>query len=509
MQAGAGRGRHPGGRGGQAAACSRPNRPRELLACFEALLQPADDGRLRARAGDACCSASTPAASTRLDHDDDWRSANGSCVRWPGASAGSGTARWRWCRDLCAAQCRTPAAAARRRAPPDQLHCSWPSCCRKPMRARWACTAWSTGCARSIADADANDETAVAAPGIGRAPRADPDPAQEPRAWNFRWCSCPSSASAATTETPARALPGARLRERPRAALEAGQGRRLAALERRGGRVGTRTACRRRAPAVRRPDPRRTRAVAGLRRFLQARQCRAGADARACWTQLQGRHRHRDRCTCSPQGLPRRCTPESDAARAARRASAQRVGAARLVGLQLHPAGKADAGEYGATAPRRWTRSGAGDEPDIVLDEAAASPVAFDTRFSGSRFGNVLHEALEHVDFARLARLAATRPRRPARTQALREALPAEATRQADVDDGIAELAPLVGRTLTVPLPEGARLCELPAGAAPRRNRIPFRAAAHRRSMRCCSCCTRMAWPASAAPSACAGSWKA
>ena len=49
---------------------------------------------------------------------------------------------------------------------------------------------------------------------------------------------------------------------------------------------------------------------------------------------------------------------------------------------------------------------GAADEPespsvpDAGMLDTGADAGAFDRRFSGSRFGNVLHDALEHVDFA-------------------------------------------------------------------------------------------------------------
>ncbi|HEY0502971.1 MAG TPA: exodeoxyribonuclease V subunit beta [Lysobacter sp.] len=107
------------------------------------------------------------------------------------------------------------------------------------------------------------------------------------------------------------------------------------------------------------------------------------------------------------------------------------------------------------TAPRAVAEEGgAQDEP---------APPAFDgdVRFSGSRFGNVLHGALERVDFAAWSDW----PRREvpdAELAHLRAALHAEGYGDDDLADGIDVLVPLIGHTLTVRLPEGARLCEVP-----------------------------------------------
>ncbi len=107
-----------------------------------------------------------------------------------------------------------------------------------------------------------------------------------------------------------------------------------------------------------------------------------------------------------------------------------------------------------------------------LAEEAPADderPLAvFDTidpallRFSGTRFGNALHHALEHVDFAAWRDPDAL----PADQHAfLREALRSQDYPESDFDAGVRELAPLVARTLTAPLPEGVRLCDVPASA--------------------------------------------
>ena len=111
----------------------------------------------------------------------------------------------------------------------------------------------------------------------------------------------------------------------------------------------------------------------------------------------------------------------------------------------------------------------AADEPampapveSITLGDARE---ATDRRFSGSRFGNVLHAALEHVDFTAWRDWRAGDAAPPAQDAPLRAALAAEGYAAADLDHGVAELTTLVGQTLTVRLPEGVRLCELPHAA--------------------------------------------
>ncbi len=122
---------------------------------------------------------------------------------------------------------------------------------------------------------------------------------------------------------------------------------------------------------------------------------------------------------------------------------------------------KADAGEDAASLAADADEKGAGDEPEILLVDDTATAAVFDTRFSGSRFGNVLHDALEHVDFNAWSGWKNDAP--PAGQDVpLRDALLAGGYAETDIDDGVTELVSLIGRTLTVTLPEGGRLCELP-----------------------------------------------
>ncbi|HVR80655.1 MAG TPA: exodeoxyribonuclease V subunit beta [Luteimonas sp.] len=128
----------------------------------------------------------------------------------------------------------------------------------------------------------------------------------------------------------------------------------------------------------------------------------------------------------------------------------------------------ADAGDVGAATAAVSSERGAADEPE-PLPASADSPI--DRRFSGSRFGNVLHDALEHVDFA-IWRDWCGDVAPEGQGAALHAALRAEGYADAELDDGIAALTPLVGHTLTVALPEGGRLCDLSTDA--RRAELEF-----------------------------------
>lgn len=98
--------------------------------------------------------------------------------------------------------------------------------------------------------------------------------------------------------------------------------------------------------------------------------------------------------------------------------------------------------------------AGAQDEPMQTLPEG-------DRCFSGSRFGNVLHGALERIDFAAWAQWPAA-PAADSELAHLRAALHAEGYGDEDVADGVDTLLPLIANTLTVRLPEGVRLAGIP-----------------------------------------------
>jgi len=119
----------------------------------------------------------------------------------------------------------------------------------------------------------------------------------------------------------------------------------------------------------------------------------------------------------------------------------------------------------------------AADEPagvDLTLDAEQPAMVSddVDPRFMGSRFGNVLHDALENTDFAVWGGWQAGQPAPGEEADVLRASLRAEGYAEQDLDDGVAMLTGLVGQTLTAPLPEGGALHDLPADA--RRAEIEF-----------------------------------
>ena len=99
---------------------------------------------------------------------------------------------------------------------------------------------------------------------------------------------------------------------------------------------------------------------------------------------------------------------------------------------------------------------------DVRRANDESEPLLPSSRFSGARFGNVLHEALETVDFARWRDWPGDAPpagEAPALERALRNGGYGSAN---DLTEGVPLLATLVGNTLNVALPEGVRLADLP-----------------------------------------------
>ncbi len=109
------------------------------------------------------------------------------------------------------------------------------------------------------------------------------------------------------------------------------------------------------------------------------------------------------------------------------------------------------------------------EEETPADDERAADPVAMpaaapiDPRFAGPRFGNVLHHALEHADFAAWR----DKDGLPAsQRDVLLQAFAAFGYREDDALAGLPVLAPLLSRTLRATVPGaggqgGFRLCDL------------------------------------------------
>ena len=132
---------------------------------------------------------------------------------------------------------------------------------------------------------------------------------------------------------------------------------------------------------------------------------------------------------------------------------------------------RAEAAEDGPPPARAVVEEGAEDEPVVdaampaIADDGAAggSPLDVDVRFGGTRFGVAVHDALEAVEFAPWSTWREDDHRNDIDTAPLRHVLRSNGYAEADLDDGATLLETLIGRTLTTPLPEGVRLCEVPA----------------------------------------------
>ncbi|MGI8560662.1 MAG: exodeoxyribonuclease V subunit beta [Luteimonas sp.] len=170
--------------------------------------------------------------------------------------------------------------------------------------------------------------------------------------------------------------------------------------------------------------------------------------------------------TPPPQRLPR-LPPESDAAVPAARAVTRRLSHDWWV-HSFSQLARADAGD--ATAASTLPAAGGNDEPDAPDD--APADTAFDPRFAGNRYGVALHAALEHADFAAWRDWTPGAEVPAGEDEVIVEALGAEGYGADVLDDGLALTTQLVGQTLTVALPEGVHLCDLPA--AERRAEIEF-----------------------------------
>jgi ATP-dependent exoDNAse (exonuclease V) beta subunit len=110
----------------------------------------------------------------------------------------------------------------------------------------------------------------------------------------------------------------------------------------------------------------------------------------------------------------------------------------------------------------------------VPVDEAPADderPLAVlelaPTRFGGTRFGNALHQALEHVDFARW-RDCDVDVVPEGESRHLEQALREHDYPDSDIADGMRELSAMVARTLNAALPlapdaqSDVRLCDIP-----------------------------------------------
>lgn len=129
---------------------------------------------------------------------------------------------------------------------------------------------------------------------------------------------------------------------------------------------------------------------------------------------------------------------------------------------------RADSG--GDTASMATLPAAGGNDEPAADDTASAD--AFDPRFSGNRYGVALHAALERMDFDAWGGWRGGDAAPAGQADVIADALRMEGYAADDLDDGIALTTRLAGHTLNVLLPEGVRLCDVPA--VERRPEIEF-----------------------------------
>ena len=118
------------------------------------------------------------------------------------------------------------------------------------------------------------------------------------------------------------------------------------------------------------------------------------------------------------------------------------------------------------------SREADGREERGAGDEVEPYPAFAPSRFSGARFGNSLHAALENTRFECWRDWPGDEPP-PGESAALVAALRAEGyAGDADLAEGLPLLSALVRQTVNARLPEGVRLADLPAQA--RRSEMEF-----------------------------------
>ncbi|WP_420008482.1 exodeoxyribonuclease V subunit beta [Xanthomonas sacchari] len=132
----------------------------------------------------------------------------------------------------------------------------------------------------------------------------------------------------------------------------------------------------------------------------------------------------------------------------------------------------ADAGSdpmASATVPS----SGGSDEPAASEPVSAAVEVDMvDRRFVGNRFGVAMHDVFERCDFAAWRTWRPGQQAPAGQSIAIVEALQRGGYAEDELEDGTAMLTALVGNTLTVALPEGTCLAAVPEEQ--RRNEMEF-----------------------------------
>ena len=119
---------------------------------------------------------------------------------------------------------------------------------------------------------------------------------------------------------------------------------------------------------------------------------------------------------------------------------------------------KAGPGEDASTSA---TLPAPGGRDESATDEDETAPV-YDPRFAGPQFGVAMHTALERADFAAWREWLPGDPAPADEAATIARALREQGYSEDLLDDGIALVTSLVGRTLRVVLPEGVQLCNVP-----------------------------------------------
>jgi exodeoxyribonuclease V beta subunit len=122
--------------------------------------------------------------------------------------------------------------------------------------------------------------------------------------------------------------------------------------------------------------------------------------------------------------------------------------------------GPAEDASTSATLPA----PGGTDETIAVEDDPAPSATyeMHDPRFAGPQFGVAMHTALERTDFAAWRAWLPGDAAPGAEATTIAQALREQGYPEDVLDDGVAFVTSLVGRTLRVVLPEGVQLCNVP-----------------------------------------------
>ncbi len=165
--------------------------------------------------------------------------------------------------------------------------------------------------------------------------------------------------------------------------------------------------------------------------------------------------------TCPPLALPR--LPAGDDDRVADARTMHRLIAPDWWVYSFTQLANADAGSEPQASATTEAAGGLDESAAAAIEPAAAQPLAeVDLRFVGNRFGVVMHDAFEQVDFNAWQDWHPGAAAPAGQDDILGGALDRGGYAAGERHDGVALLTALVGHTLTVPLPEGVRLCELP-----------------------------------------------